>query len=248
MFSDSVLQSMKSLAHFCVEDANKLAEWHLRGERAGVQIAQSQVREQFKELNDILNNLQMISLQQNFFNEQTTKADEARRQLEADVDNLEDLKLFEDIGNDLKTNLDGFVLPKRKSHPAAFLKNAMDSVKSAEMRLKRTRDSLQVVSGNTLSTEEHFCPFTKKKFVDPVMNQFCFHNYERQAVEELISSNSERHIRCPYNCKNKRGIELEHLIANERLKKLVNNEGEDDESTEVDTEDTTSQSAVESGL
>ena len=220
-------QSMRALCKLCVDDANRLAEWLLKGERIGVPINQSEIKKQFRELEDILKSISLSQKKHDYIVQESENADAQRREIEQEITSHEDLSKFDEVEQNLANRLEAFSASKRRrpgEEIQADIKNALEAIKSAEGRVKRSRGSIELVSGcESLTIAKHnlICPLTKKQFVNRVLNQFCRHSYEKEAIENAIA-NSDRGILCPYNCNNKRAIQLSHLLPDEEKLAALN--------------------------
>ena len=237
-YQEEIEQSMRAFSDICVDDANKLAELYLKGEQLGITIDQSEVRKQFKELEELIKSIALSQKHHQHIITTSNQAESERREFESSISSVADLTNFEEVNTNLATRLDAFKPAKRRvvEDSAGFIREAMDAIKSAEDRLKRSRGSIEVVDNSQESVmrkKNLICPLTKKQFVNPVANKFCGHNYEKDAIENAIRQ-SERAFLCPYNCANERPVELSHLQPNDEISALLSRTGrldnDDDES------------------
>ena len=228
---------IRRIAQHCVDDANQLADLHLEGERLGLAIHQPTVKKQFAELNDIIKTLKAQDHRISNMLAEIPNDEMALRNVQAEITSPDQLAALFTLETKLDSKFEEMKKKKRKQRTTSmntdYLKSASDAIDMAWHKLRRTANDLEILGNeNEFSEESIICPFTGKIFVDPVMNQFCRHTYEKEAVEQLLAT-AERPLSCPYNCRNSRPILLEHLLENKKMKRFLRRQNNDD----IDDED-----------
>lgn len=153
-----------------------------------------------------------------------------------------DVKQFLDVANSVKTQAEGndstdllAVFEKRldevkqknsdedlKSHKK--LEALMELISDITEPDDPTDPIPQVVDEDLVMTQAEAstkCPYTGLEMVNPVMNKFCNHSYDFDGIKEFIKQRGKK-AKCPVSgCINDRPLNLEDLVENKHLKKLI---------------------------
>ena len=240
---EQAISHVRRIAQHCVDDANQLVDLHLEGERLGVPIHQPTVKKQFAELNDILKRLKAQDHRISYMLSEIPNEELALRNVQSEISSPDELPALFRLETKLESKFEAMKKKKTKQRTSSmntdYLKSATDAVDAAWNKLKRTANDLEIVGNeDEFCDQSIICPFTGKMFVNPVMNQLCRHTYEKDAVEQLLTT-ADRPLMCPYNCRSKRPILLEHLLENKKMKRFLRRQNSDFDDEEENEEDET---------